>query len=112
MISTRRILKSILGVSVVLLVAVPLVLAAEAGPQKGKSLHKTTTNNYYTPFLINDVFNYYGNNGDGSINNYRSDNEGFEYPKGSGGNVIYEDGIVWGVLHQAGHALACRWFDV
>ncbi len=64
--------------------------------KKGKSLHKTTTNNYYTPFLINDVFNYYGNNGDGSINNYRSDNEGFEYPKGSGGNVIYEDGIVWG----------------
>ncbi len=34
MISTRRIFKSILGVSVVLLVAVPLVLAAEAGPQK------------------------------------------------------------------------------
>jgi hypothetical protein len=96
MISTRRMLKSILGVCVVLLVAVPLVFAAEAAPQKGNSLHKTTTNDFYTPFLINNVFNYYGNNGDGSINNYRSDAEGFEFPKGSGQNVIYEDGVVWG----------------
>jgi hypothetical protein len=100
MISTRRLLKSVLGVCLLLLLSVPLVLAAEAGPAKGKSVRKTATNDYYTPFLINNVFNYYGNNGDGSINNYRSDAEGFEFPKGSGQNVIYEDGVVWGCFQR------------
>ncbi|HUI11053.1 MAG TPA: hypothetical protein VL221_12045, partial [Bacteroidota bacterium] len=100
MISTQRLLRSILGVCGVLLLGVTLVFATGAGPDRGRSLQKTATNDYYTPFLINNVFNYYGNNGDGSINNYRSDAEGFEVPKGSGANVIYEDGIVWGCFQR------------
>jgi hypothetical protein len=98
MISTRRIGNLVLRLLVFLVLAVPLVFAGKA-PGKGNSLLKTATSNFYTPFLINNVFNYYGNNGDGSINNYRSDAEGFEFPKGSGQNVIYEDGVVWGGYH-------------
>ncbi|HUI66447.1 MAG TPA: hypothetical protein VL126_16500, partial [Bacteroidota bacterium] len=80
MIPTRRMVKSILGVCIAMLVAVPLVFSAEASSGKAGKLQKTTANDFYTPFLINNVFNYYGNNGDGSINNYRPDNEGFEFP--------------------------------
>lgn len=98
MISTRRMIKAIFGAFVVLLVSVPLVFATGAGANKGKHLQKPTTNDNYAPFLINNVFNYYGNNGDGALCPYRADNEGFEFPKGSGQNVIYEDGIVWGLF--------------
>jgi hypothetical protein len=68
-----------------------------------KSLKKTTTNDVYHPMLINNIFNYYSNNGDGSFNNFSSTSEGFEFPKGDDkATCIFEDGIVWG-CQQAGN---------
>ena len=64
------------------------------------SLSKTEANATYRPFLINAVFNYYGNNGDGSYNPYSTDNEGFEFVKGSGKHLIFEDGVIWGGYHR------------
>src|SRR5512135_3386828 len=61
---------------------------------------KISSNNAYGAFLINNVFNYYGNNGDGSFNLARTDNEGFEFPKGEGKHIIFEDGVVWGGYHK------------
>jgi len=73
------------------------MLAGEPSGEKGKSqIRKSATNDNYQAILINNVMNYYANNGDGSFNPYTSDNEGFEFPKGSGGDVIFEDGLVWG----------------
>jgi len=61
-----------------------------------KSTQKVETINNYAPITVGNVFNYYGNNGDGSFNPYKSDNEGFEFPKGSNvGTTIFEDGLVW-----------------
>jgi hypothetical protein len=64
---------------------------------QGRRLAKTTTNDFYAAFLINNVFNYYSNNGDGSFNPYSPDDEGFEWPKGggTGKTAAFEDGLVW-----------------
>ena len=62
-----------------------------------KRLAKTATNDVYHPMLINNIFNYYANNGDGSFNRFSSTSEGFEFPKGDDlATCIFEDGIVWG----------------
>lgn len=62
---------------------------------------KVNANDRYRPFLINQVFNYFGNNGEGSYNPYSSDNEGFEYPKGSPHHTIMCcDGVLWGGYHK------------
>lgn len=58
------------------------------------------TDDSYRPFLINRLFNYYGNNGDGSFNRYRSDNEGCEFLKGTGKHLVFEDGLMWGGYHK------------
>src|SRR5512135_1408450 len=63
-------------------------------------LRKDAVDDFYRPFLINRIFNYYGNNGDGSYNKFSGDNEGFEFPKGSGKHIIFEDGVVWGGFHK------------
>ena len=57
-------------------------------------------NDSYRPFLINNIFNYYGNNGDGSYNKFSLSNEGLEFPKGSDKHIIYEDGLLWGGMHK------------
>ena len=54
----------------------------------------------YAPLDINNLFNYYGNNGDGSNNPYTTSKEGFEFLKGTGRTLYYEDGIVWGGYQQ------------
>jgi len=89
-------------------VAVLCVVAFLASPadakdrsgQGGKGtprLAKTLTNDVYHPMLINNIFNYYSNCGDGSFNNYSSSAEGFEFPKGANlATCIFEDGVVWG----------------
>jgi hypothetical protein len=66
------------------------------GDDSSKSvLQKTATNDYYSSILINNIFNYYSNTGDGSYNPYTG-SAAFEYPKASRNTVCYEDGIVWG----------------
>ena len=83
------------------LMCVQIALSGESERDKGNGLQKTNTSDLYRPFLINQVFNYYGNNGDGSYNKFSSDNEGFEFPKGTPKHtVIFEDGVVWGGFHK------------
>jgi hypothetical protein len=67
-----------------------------------KELQSATAleNDRYSPFLINNVFNYYGNNGDGSYNKLSTDNEGFEFPKGGGKTTTFQDGIIWAGFHK------------
>ncbi len=69
-------------------------------PPKVQLPVKTVTNEFYAPFLINRVFNYYGNNGDGSYNMLDRFGGGFEFPQGSGKTTTFEDGIVWGGYHK------------
>ncbi len=72
------------------------VRAKENDGKNTRPLHRTQTNDYYAPMLINNIFNYYGNNGDGSFDKYSASSEGFEFPKGSNyGTTIFEDGLVW-----------------
>ena len=55
--------------------------ARDQAKSRGQSgLTKTASNDLYRPMLINNVFNYYSNNGDGSFNKFSSSNEGFEFP--------------------------------
>ncbi|MGA9118261.1 MAG: T9SS type A sorting domain-containing protein, partial [Bacteroidota bacterium] len=55
-----------------------------------------TTVDSYRPLLINNIFNYYGNNGSGSYNPFSHTNEGFEFLIGQNTHLVYEDGMVWG----------------
>jgi hypothetical protein len=49
-------------------------------------LRKVTTNDRYASILINSIFDYYGNDGRMSLNPYTG-SQGFEFPKGSGGDI-------------------------
>ncbi len=93
----RRALCATLGAVTLLLAVRTSAPAAEAGgaKQNTNGLRKVTTNDSYRTILINNIFDYYGNNGDGSYNPFSADNEGFEFPKGSSGHIIFEQGIVW-----------------
>ena len=46
-----------------------------AQTKKTNGLAKTTTNDVYHPMLINNIFNYYSNNGDGSFNKFSASAE-------------------------------------
>ncbi len=83
-----------------LLVALTLNSLSAFGKNSPKAtntnLNKIQTSNVYRPMDINNIFNYYGNNGDGSFNKFSANNEGFEFPIGSTvGTTMFEDGIVW-----------------
>ena len=83
-----------------------LISASAIAGDPGKATNpaavsKTTSDDVYHPVLINKIFSYYGNNGDGAYNPYSSDNEGLEWQKGDNKHVVYEEGIVWG-CYQAG----------
>jgi len=83
----------------VLMVLCPIHLSfagKPAGVKNATSLAKTTTINVYSPMDINNIFNYYSNNGDGSFNPFVTNDEGFEFPIGSNeGTCVFEDGLVW-----------------
>ena len=77
---------------------VPPTAQAESRANKdgSKRLNKVQTNGVYSPMDINNVFNYYSNDGDGSFNPYSSSAEGFEFPIGQqSATCIFEDGLVW-----------------
>jgi hypothetical protein len=76
-------------------------VTADAGnPTGGRNqagLAKTATNDVSHPMLINNIFNYYSNNGSGSYNTFSPSGEGFELPKGKDlATSIFQDGVVWG----------------
>lgn len=98
MIISRILKESILILFVTGLMIMPaLAKNKDNNPASTKGLRKTATNDVYHPMLINNIFNYYSNNGDGSFNNFTSSSEGFEFPKGDNlATVIFEDGVVWG----------------
>jgi hypothetical protein len=59
---------------------------------------KIQTNDYYAVMLINNIVNFYANNGVGTLNpiSLAGDGESFEFPKGSGHTVIYDEQLIWG----------------
>jgi len=72
-----------------------------AGVKNTTTLAKTATINAYSPMDINNIFNYYSNNGDGSFNQFTTNDEGFEFPIGSTqATCIFEDGLVWTAFKQ------------
>lgn len=75
--------------------------AAESkkGSTAPRRLGKTTVRDVYGSILINNIFNLYSNNGDGSYDP-SGNRSGFEFPKGSGKTAIFEDGLVWGGKHN------------
>jgi len=97
--STRSMKKPVFGL-IALLLCVPLAFAGLNPKDKGQGVQKTGGDDLYRPFLINNVFNYYGNNGDGAYNKFSASNEGFEFFKGSGKTCIFEEGVVWGGYHK------------
>jgi hypothetical protein len=80
------------------LVAAPPVLSKGSVEKSGNTqkLSKVQVNDFYRPMDINNIFNYYSNNGDGSFNKFTTSSEGFEFPIGSNdGTALFEDGLVW-----------------
>ena len=78
-------------------IAITMAFAGKpAGVKNTTTLAKTATVNVYSPMDINNIFNYYSNNGDGSFNQFTTNDEGFEFPIGSTqATCIFEDGLVW-----------------
>lgn len=95
---SNRLIQLIVG-AFVLLICASLAFGAAADKDKGQGVAKTTSNDDYRAFTINNIFNYYSNNGDGSYNKYTS-NGSFEFPKGTNKTAVFEDGIVWGGFHK------------
>ncbi len=95
---SNRLIQLIVG-AFVLLICASLAFGAAADKDKAKGVSKTNTNDDYRAFTINNIFNYYSNNGDGSYNKYTS-NSALEYPKGTNKTAIFEDGVVWGGFHK------------
>src|SRR5512139_1718699 len=87
-------------VTIALLVSMLHLAAAQEPCDKAKrTIQKVATNDRYSWFTINNLFNWYGNNGNSSYN-VATANDGLEYPAGSGKGGVFEDGIVWGGFHK------------
>lgn len=84
----------------ILIVFSMVSFAGEHSLDKGAKLLKTSTNDDKATFLINNIFNYYSNNGDASYNTYTGAS-GLEWPKGSGNTAIFAEGLVWSGYHGA-----------
>lgn len=95
---SNRLIQLIVG-AFVLLICASLAFGAAADKDKAQGVAKTATNDDYRAFTINNVFNFYSNNGDGSFNKYNGSGA-FEFPKGTQRTCIYEDGVVWGGFHK------------
>ena len=81
------------------LTAGALSLADAADDPQKRTLGRTTTNANYNWFTINNIFNWYRNNGNSSYN-IATSNSGLEFPKGSGKTAVFEDGVLWGGFHK------------
>ncbi|MEW6510017.1 MAG: T9SS type A sorting domain-containing protein [Bacteroidota bacterium] len=102
---SKRFMKLIRGlVAVLLCVSLPTAFAGEDVREKNKGPLKTATNDDYSWFTINNLFNWYGNNGNSSYN-IATGNSGTEFPKGSGKTAIFEDGVLWGGFHKENTAV-------
>ncbi|MDD8017556.1 MAG: T9SS type A sorting domain-containing protein [Bacteroidota bacterium] len=61
-------------------------------------LQKVHTNDVFTAMTINNIFSYYSNNGDGSLNPFTGDG-GFELISSNRGISFFEEGLVWAGKH-------------
>ena len=88
------------GIALVLLASLSFA-AEKENPREGSAhgLRKVQTQDVYRAVTVGNVFNYYGNNGDGSHNPFTY-GSGFEFPPGSGKTTVYQEGIVWGGYHN------------
>jgi len=98
--SQRNMKAPVIGLLALLMLCASLAFAGLSEKDKADGTRKTSGDDLYRPFLINNVFNYYGNNGDGAYNKFSASNEGFEFYKGSGKTCIFEEGVVWGGYHK------------
>ncbi len=88
-------------ISVILGIGLLLIIpdSADAGDCARRSAQQSASSrdDYYTAaFLMNRIFNYYRTNGSGCSNPFSQRGEGFEFPKGSGKTLVFNDGIIWG----------------
>ncbi len=78
-----------------MLLLMPMVLvAANGGDKKGDNLKKTLGEPSYKKFNINQISTFIKNDGESDIN--PNGNSGFEYPKNSGKQAIFQSGFLWG----------------
>ncbi len=95
---SRQIQRGILLVAVTLCVCHTPVYAA--GKDRTARPAATLTNVSLRPFLTNRIFNYFANDGDEGYNPFSSNNEGFEFPRGSERHFMVEAGLLWGGYHK------------
>ena len=69
-------------------------ILGEGGNKKNSPLQKTNGVPSYTKFNINNISTWFKNDGESDIN--QNGNSGFEYPKGSRKNAIFQSGFLWG----------------
>ncbi len=100
MVKCSCIMRPFVALLSVLLLPRPLSASDNHPGKEILAFEKATTLDHDAPFLINNVFNYYRNNGSGSFNWHSTDNEGFEFPKGTGKHTTYQEGIIWGGYHK------------
>lgn len=113
---SKRTFMNLLVGSIVLMLCVVMTRSyagenVSGSKSKTQGLEKTTTNDIYRNFLINNLFNYYSNCGDGSVNP-NTGQSGFEFPKGTR-QVLHVRG--WNRLgrfpQRSGNSKS-RWIDV
>src|SRR5512140_717048 len=96
----RRSVFAVFSIAILLLCRTITVTAGDPKQENLSRLSSIQTNDDFRPFLINNIFNYYGNSGSGAYNKFSSSNEGFELNKGEGRYLFFQDGTVWGGFHK------------
>lgn len=85
-----------LAAVLVLAVALPVTVQAHGESKLRRKNPAEIPNITYAPMDINNVFNYFGNNGDGAFNPYSMIGEGFEFPIGvDSATTVLESGLIW-----------------
>jgi hypothetical protein len=74
-------------------------LSADQNERNQRPASSIVSQTTYRTFLINNVFAYFANNGDGLYNPFSENHEGFEFYKGQGKHIFYEEGLLWGGYH-------------
>jgi hypothetical protein len=74
-------------------------------PEDQKALGKTVTQQHYTYFTINNIFSQYANNLIGAVEMLSGQASGFEWPKGSNKQVVYQDGFIYGGYYKGRNIL-------
>ena len=77
-----------------LIVSVYSVILYSEGDEKNKRYLKPSAYNSYTHFNINKISTWVYN--DGTTDENKNGNSGFEYPKGTGKTAIFSSGFIWG----------------